>query len=99
MLASKGRKHRFTEDNRKSACAREVLFRCVAPLGGFGGVVSPEPDLTRPAGPPFDLFFSDFSFVFLFIFFDGFWEDSGAILEPCWRLKSIKNALKNVLIF
>ena len=67
--------------------------------GGFGGWASPDRDLTRPAGPPFDLFFIDFSFVFLFTFFEGFWEDSGAILESFWRSKSIKNALKNVLIF
>ena len=30
---------------------------------------------------------------------DGFGEDYGGILEPFWNSKSIKNALKNGLIF
>ena len=70
--------------------------------GGFGGWSLRWQDLTRPAGPFWLIFQLIFHWFFLCVFvyiFDGFREDSGAILEPFWRSKSIKNALKNVLIF
>ena len=66
--------------------------------GGFGGGASLRADLTRPAGPPSESFFNDFSFIFLVTFFEGFWEDTGCILEPFWSSKCIKKALKNGLL-
>ena len=40
-----------------------------------------------------------FSLFFLLMFFKGFGEDSGRILEAFSRSKPIENALKNGLIF